>query len=151
MRQADHLWSVLVVILSNMAICMLMGICLRTIGAVLLAGLLLPAGCSRKKSELEDGFQFARIMLLNTGKDPMAAGSLASIQEMGGHPVDYITACLPEEPRFSNYEKEAPTQPWCVVVKQGRRPREYVIEGYGEDLTKPLMEESIVIGEMQKH
>ena len=112
--------------------------------------LLAAAGCSRKKSELEDGFQFARLMLLNTGKDPLAAGSLASIQDMGGHPVDYITACLPEKPRFSNYEKEKPTQPWSVVVKLGRRPREYVIEGYGDDLSKPLMEETILIGEMPR-
>ena len=112
----------------------------------------LPAatGCSRKKADLKDGFQFARVMLLNTGKDPLAAGSLASIQEVGGHPVDYIIACLPDEPHFSNYEKEEPRKAWSVVVKLGKRPREYVIEGYGHDLGKPLMEETILIGEMQK-
>jgi hypothetical protein len=121
---------------------------MRRIAAMTLAvALLAGVGCSRKKADLESGFQFARVMLLNTGKDPLAAGSLASILEMGGHPVDYIAASLPEEPRFANFEKEQPTKPWCVVVKLGKRPREYIVEGYGEDLESPLMVETIVIGE----
>jgi hypothetical protein len=38
-----------------------------------------------------------------------------------------------------------PGHPWTVVIREGSDPRQYVIEGYGEDLTRPLLTETAIV------
>ncbi|MGH9389774.1 MAG: hypothetical protein ACRD1Z_09175, partial [Vicinamibacteria bacterium] len=65
----------------------------------------------------------------------------------GSGVVGYIVAGLPEkDPLFRNFEADHPTGPWSVVVREVPGSMDYVIEGYGEDLAKPLFVETVTIG-----
>jgi hypothetical protein len=111
------------------------------------------AGCGGggEEERLQRGVRFAKITLERAGTDPMASLALASAEETGGDAVSYIVASLPDQdPVFTSYERERPTRPWTVVVRAGAAPRQYVIEGYGTDLAKPLVTETVAVGKLEE-
>jgi hypothetical protein len=65
---------------------------------------------------------------------------------MRRNPNIFILSNLPDQdPVFTSYEMGRPGHPWTVVIREGSAPRQYVIEGYGEDLTRPLLTETVIM------
>lgn len=102
---------------------------------------------SGEGDRLQRGVRYAKITLEKAGTNPMAALALQSAEETGGDAVSYIVASLPgQNPVFTSYERGRPSRPWTVVIRPGEGPRQYVIEGYGQDLGKPLYAETVRLG-----
>jgi|GEM_PF-1100335 len=116
--------------------------------ALTVALVLLAWACgSGEEDRLQRGVRFAKITLERAGTDPMAALALQSAEDTGGDAVSYIVASLPDQdPVFTSYERGRPSRPWTVVIRPGEQPRQYVIEGYGQDLEKPLYVEKVTLG-----
>lgn len=109
---------------------------------------LLVAGCGLagdpKEREVRDGAAWARRMLARTQTDTAAGLSFASIMEGGGDVFSYLAASMPDGAAFTCFEAEP--KPYCVAVKTGASEQELVIEGYGQDLSKPLVSERVSVG-----
>ncbi len=50
-----------------------------------------------------------------------------------------VTAHSPQPPAGIRYAPQAPTGAWVVVIKADDEKKQVIIEGYGEDLAKPLV------------
>ncbi len=120
----------------------------RVVTFVLAAVIVLTAACGVSQAQsLKRGVELAKHRLMEAGRNPMAAMSLSSVEEQGGNVTHYIYASLPpKDPVFSSFDYRRPSRPWTVVIREGSAPREYIVEGYGEDLTKPLLVEQFTIG-----
>ena len=106
---------------------------------VLLACLLLPLACSNpERSRLERGMEFARLNLERAGRDPAAQMSLASMAEMGGTLVQYLAANAAPNADLPRFTEGRPEAPWTVVLRQ-TGGGVVILEGYGEDLSRPVL------------
>lgn len=118
---------------------------------VLLTGvalILVATGCGDdRERRLEAGVRFARNTLERAASDPLAAAAFQNHLEGGGNAATYVLSCLPDEnPVFTQYVFGKVSQPWSIVIKKGKGPRDFTIEGYAEDLTQPLVVEQIGTG-----
>ncbi|MBI4538537.1 MAG: hypothetical protein HY704_03375 [Gemmatimonadetes bacterium] len=106
------------------------------------------SGCySAQEEALDRGVAYAKNALERVGSDPLAAASLESTLEMGGGIMSYLYAGMPDDPSFPRFTTGRPSQPWTVVVREGEGEREFVIEGYGEDLDSPRKVERVTLPE----
>jgi len=104
------------------------------------------AGCSEpagdpKEKEVVKAVARVKSLINSTATNPMAALSLASMAEQGGTIISYIAASLPDNETFTCYIEGPRPQPYCVVIRGGAVPGEYIIEGYGAGVDKPVVSE----------
>lgn len=109
---------------------------------------LLLAGCgaeTQKKQKLELAVGQVQRILSAASREPVAAAALQSNMQMGGGVGTYLSASLPD--KFSHpIGYGQPEKPWSVVVKVTDDPNVVIVEGYGEDLKKPLFMQNAKIG-----
>jgi len=100
-------------------------------------------GCTdERKTKLEKGVGFVRSL---TGRSP--AQSLAAAQYQADTPEGMTMlyhASLPADGSYPNvYSDRKSLQAWSLLILPGNKERSLIIEGYGDDLTKPLIVEEI--------
>ena len=106
-------------------------------------------GCGKPdKEKMELGVNFVCSTLDAANKNPLASASSGSMVEMGGTVFTYLAATAPESHDLPPFTA-APEKPWSVVVKPGPGPNEYVVEGYGVDLAKPLVARTVKVVPMK--
>ena len=91
-----------------------------------------------KEREVIQGVARVKSLIDSTATNMLAALSLASLAEQGGTIMSYIAASLPDNETFTCYIEGPRPQPYCVMIRSGTTPGEYVIEGYGAGVDKPL-------------
>lgn len=101
------------------------------------------SGCSEtvvdpKEREVIQGVARVKSLIDSTATNMMAALSLASSAEQGGTIITYIAASLPENENFTCYVEGPHPRPYCVTIRSGAAPGEYVIEGYGQSVDEPV-------------
>lgn len=116
-----------------------------------LSCLVLAAGCSRlggdpKEAEVREGVALVQRLLNGTRRNMMAGLAFASQSEQGGGALSYVAANLSENAKFTCYVENAPNRPYCVSIRRGAAPNEFIIEGYGQSLEKPIVVEKAVVG-----
>jgi len=104
------------------------------------------AGCGEtmvdpKEKAVVQGVARVRALINSTATNPMAALSLASMAEQGGTIINYIAASLPDNEDFNCYIEGPPPKPYCVIIRSGAKSGEYLIEGYGAGIDKPVASE----------
>lgn len=119
---------------------------LHVLSALVLA--LLLAGCgadTQKKQKLELAVGQVQRILNAASREPMAAAALQSNMQMGGGVGTYLASSLPD--KFSHpIDYGQPARAWSIVVKVTGDSNVVTVEGYGEDLKKPLFTQSAKIG-----
>jgi hypothetical protein len=101
-------------------------------------------GCSdERKAKLEKGIGFIRNC---TNNNPVK--SLAAANYQAGTPAGMITlyhASLPADGSYPNvYSDRQSLQSWSLLILPGNKENSLIVEGYGDDLTKPLVVEEII-------
>jgi hypothetical protein len=108
--------------------------------------LFLLVACSDKTNELKNGVMYAKNALEQAGANPFSRATYQSVIGRGGNAADYVKATLPQEdPPFDSFEYEKPTHPWTVVIRPGTDEGEFFVEGYGMDVKKPMVFESVQV------
>lgn len=79
-------------------------------------------------------------LINRTAGNAMLAESLAATASSGGDITTFIVANAPGE-GIVCYRSGEVDRPWCIGVYPGSGDGEYIIEGYGENLSKPLFRE----------
>ncbi|NTW06524.1 MAG: hypothetical protein HGA29_01635 [Syntrophaceae bacterium] len=101
-------------------------------------------GCTdERKTKLEKGVGFVRSL---TNANP--ANSLAAAHYQADTPEGMVMlyhSSLPADGSYPNiYSDRQSLQSWSLLVLPGNKVRSLIIEGYGDDLTKPLIVEEII-------
>ena len=100
--------------------------------------------CSDKTNELNNGVMYATNALAQVGANAFSRATYQSIIGRGGNQADYIKATLPQEkPPYKSFEFKNPTHPWTVVIRPSTDEGEFFVEGYGEDLKKPMVVKTV--------
>jgi hypothetical protein len=118
---------------------------MKRISALVLL-LFLIVGCGDRTEELKNGVMYAKNALEQVGANPFSRATYESVIGRGGNAAEYIKATLPKEnPPFDSFEFAKPTHPWTIVIRPGTEENEFYIEGYGLDLKKPMLIESVQV------
>ncbi|MEN6331667.1 MAG: hypothetical protein ABFD57_06745 [Smithella sp.] len=101
-------------------------------------------GCTdERKTKLEKGVGFVRSL---TNTNPVQ--SLAAANYQADTPEGMVMlyhSSLPADGSYPNvYSDRKSLQPWSLLILPGNKERSLIIEGYGDDLTKPLIVEEII-------
>lgn len=104
-------------------------------------------GCAdERKTKLEKGVGFMRSL---TSTNP--AQSLVAANYQADTPEGMVMlyhASLPADGSYPNvYSDRKSLQPWSILVLPGNKKSSLIIEGYGDDLAKPLIVEEITLKE----
>ncbi|MBI1723306.1 MAG: hypothetical protein HYR48_05300 [Gemmatimonadetes bacterium] len=120
---------------------------MRAYGVVpLVAGFLALWACANpSRDRLERGVRFAKSRFQDTSRDPFAAAALGGQAEMGGSLLTYLASTIPDNADLPRYDAERPSQAWTVVLR-ATADRLVIIEGYGEDLARPLITDTARLG-----
>ena len=100
-------------------------------------------GCTdERKTKLEKGIGFMRSL---TNTNPVQGIAVANYQaDTPEGMIMLYHSSLPENGSYPNvYSDRQSLQQWSILVLPGNKERSLIVEGYGEDLTKPLIVEEI--------
>jgi hypothetical protein len=101
-------------------------------------------GCSKDEREvkLERGIGFMRSLT-----NPGPVNNLAAAHYQANTPEGMImlyAASAPEDGSYPGvYSDRQSLQPWSILVLPGNKENSLIIEGYGDDLAKPMIVEEI--------
>jgi hypothetical protein len=108
--------------------------------------LFLMNGCGDRTDELKNGVMYAKNALEQVGANPFSRATYESVIGRGGNAAEYIKATLPKEnPPFDSFEFAKASHPWTIVIRPGTEENEFYVEGYGLDLKKPMLIESVQV------
>ena len=107
--------------------------------------LLVVTGCAdERKTKLEKGIGFMRSL---TGGNP--AEQLAAAQYQASTPEGMVmlyAASLPTDGSYPSVCSDRQSlQPWSLLILPGNKENSLIVEGYGDDLTKPIIVEEITV------
>jgi hypothetical protein len=103
-------------------------------------------GCGDRSEELKNGVMYAKNALEQVGSNPFSRATYESVIGRGGNAAEYIKATLPKEnPPFDSFEFAKASHPWTIVIRPGTEENEFYVEGYGLDLKKPMLIESVQV------
>lgn len=107
-------------------------------------------GCSNsKEAELKRGVEFAKHTINDVQRKMVSTLALEDMADQGGTVASFISANVDEKEKYPRFTMDKPTQPWSVVIRALEEEGEYAIEGYGEDLTSPLIREQATLRLME--
>lgn len=109
-------------------------------------------GCSSRKSDLEGAVKYVKTVCVKVAKN-------YGIEQTGGQMqgfVNQVAGFIDAEKASGrgaavgdfSIQPDRPRSSWSVVVrllKYGENEHELVVEGYGDDLAKPLYEEKFTV------
>lgn len=101
--------------------------------------------CDSRHSDLKRGVSYAKNQFEKVNSSPMSAIAFQSAMETGGSLVSFIVSSLPPDSRMPRFINEGPATPWSIVLSEPGDDGEIMIEGFGEDSTKPLFTEKVTI------
>jgi hypothetical protein len=104
-----------------------------------------------REDEVRRAVGQVKSLIDSTATNPMVAMSLASMAEQGGTITTFIAASLPERATFTCFHEGPQPKAWCVLLRRGASPNDYLIEGYGAALDKPLVQEKTVATAARRH
>lgn len=109
-----------------------------------LAVLFVAAGCTdERKTKLEKGIGFMR-GLANPSPVQMAAiANYNADSDPAGLIMLYHSSAVADGSYPEAYSDRQNLQPWSILVLPGSREGAFILEGYGDDLKKPLITEEI--------
>lgn len=113
--------------------------------AVQVAGCGIGPAADPREAEVRRAVSQVKSLIDGTATNPMAAISYFSMKEQGGTITTFIAASLPEQPGFSCFHEGPSPKAWCVRLSSGAAPNEFLIEGYGEAVDKPLVQERATV------
>ncbi len=133
-----------------------LGTLLANIAAVAIVAALLGACDSGpvadpREDEVRRAVNQVKTLIDSTATNAMAAMSLSSMAEQGGTITTFIAASLPERATFTCFHEGPQPKAWCVWLRRGAAPNEYLIEGYGSALDKPLVQEKATATAARRH
>ncbi len=101
-------------------------------------------GKDERQVKLEKGIRFMHSL---TGSGP--ADKLAAEHYQANTPEGMImlyTSSLPEDGSYpSVYSDRQGLQPWSLLILPGNKENALIVEGYGDDLQKPIIVEEIAV------
>ena len=114
---------------------------------ILFLACVLLAGCGPDRAEkMANGITYAEGALQQIGVNPLATATYTSLAASGGGPAKYINYMLPKkDPVWSSFEDGKPTHPWTIAISPTAVPNEFAIQGFGDDMKKPLMVKYVTI------
>ncbi len=104
-----------------------------------------------REDEVRRAVNQVKALIDSTATNAMAAMSLSSMTEQGGTITTFIAASLPERATFTCFHEGPKPKDWCVWLRRGAAPNEYLIEGYGAALDKPLVQEKATATAARRH
>ena len=101
------------------------------------------SGCTdERKAKLEKGIGFIRSLTNTNPVQGLAAANYQATTPEGM--VMLYHSSLPADGSYPNvYSDRQSLQSWSLLILPGNKERSLIVEGYGEDLTKPLIVEEI--------
>ena len=114
---------------------------------ILFFACVLLAGCGPDRAEkMANGVTYAESALQQIGVNPLATATYSSLTASGGGPAKYINYMLPKkDPVWNSFEDGKPTHPWTIAIIPTAVPNEFAIQGFGDDMKKPLMVKYVTI------
>lgn len=102
-------------------------------------------GCTdERKAKLEKGIGFMKSMTRSNPADQLAAAHYQANTPEGM--IMLYHASLPADGSYPGaYSDRQNLQPWSILVLPGNTVNSLIIEGYGDDLTKPIIVEEITV------
>ena len=95
-----------------------------------------------RKTKLERGIGFMRSFTNSNPANKLAAEHYNASTPEGS--IMLYHASLPTDGSYPvAYSDRQSLQPWTILVLPGNKDNSLIIEGYGEDLTKPIIVEEI--------
>jgi len=122
---------------------------MRMACVVILAALAVIGCSSPERNKLNRGMEFAKKTIERANSDPAASASLKSSMEQGDTIADYVEKSKPENADLPPFSEETPTLPWSVCIRMTDQWH-VNIEGYGEDLAKPLCVTTLRLSEVRR-
>ena len=100
-------------------------------------------GCTdERKTKLEKGIGFMRSLTNTNPVQGLAAANYQATTPEGM--IMLYHSSLPADGSYPNvYSDRQSLQQWSLLILPGNKERSLIVEGYGEDLTKPLIVEEI--------
>jgi hypothetical protein len=113
---------------------------MRAMALTLCGVMVLVSGCGNpERDKLERGVRFAKRTLEEVNRNPLASVSFSSQAELGGSLVTYLAANVPDNPSMlPRFDNDEPSTNWTVVLSWASETN-VLIQGFGTDLTKPLV------------
>ena len=101
-------------------------------------------GKDERQTKLEKGIYFMRGL---TGSNPV--DKLAAAHYQANTPEGMIMlyhSSLPEDGSYPNvYADRQSLQPWSLLLLPGNKENTLIVEGYGDDLKKPIIVDEIAV------
>jgi hypothetical protein len=102
-------------------------------------------GCTdERKTKLERGIGFMRSF---TNPNPIQMGAIANYNadsDPAGLIMLYHSSLEADGSYPEAYSDRQSLQPWSLLVLPGTKERSLIVEGYGDDLKKPIIVEEII-------
>lgn len=107
--------------------------------------LLVVSGCTdERKTKLEKGIGFMRSLVGTSPAQSFAAATYQADSPEGMVMLYHASAAA--DGSYPNvYTDRQSLEPWSLLVLPGNKERTLIVEGYGEDLTKPVIVEEISV------
>lgn len=112
---------------------------------VFAALVLILSGCDSRRNNLEQGVRYAKRAFQRVNTNALDTSAFQSNADMGGSLLTFLTASLPENSDLPPFSEGSPSKPWSVVIRHEDDSDKIVIEGFGDDLSTPLMREEVVL------
>ena len=122
---------------------------MRSVCVIVVAALAITGCSSPDRSRLDRGMKFARKTIEQANADPATAAALKDSLDRGETIADYVEKLQPDDVDLPPFSEETPTLPWAIRIKMTDQWH-VSIEGYGEDLDKPLSVMTVRLSEMRR-
>ena len=105
-------------------------------------------GCTdERETKLKKGIGFMRGLTSSNPADQLAAAHYQATTPEGM--IMLYHSSLPADGSYPNaYSDRQSLQQWSILVLPGNKENSLIIEGYGEDLAKPIIVEEITFKKM---
>lgn len=101
-------------------------------------------GKDERQVKLEKGINFMRSLTGSSPADKLAAGHYQANTPEGM--IMLYTASLPTDGSYPNVCADRQSLvPWTLLLLPGNKENTLIVEGYGDDLQKPIIVEEIVV------
>lgn len=107
-------------------------------------------GCSDSQRQLlEKGVQHAERSFQSLHTNELSRLGFEDMMRQGATLVTYVAADAADDAKLPPFISEGPPRKWAVVLRQDEGTGQILIEGYGENLDKPLLSKKVALPEFE--